>query len=140
MKQTPYIFNQLINYLPKDVFDRLVKKYNGNAHAKNYTCWNHLLVMIWAQFTSRRSLRDIEISLRAHSDKIYRMGIGKNISRNNIGSSEKWSDIISINKKKTAEKFVFLNNHKQIYKYEQQFSILCVGSLQPPMYQRGIQR
>ena len=30
------------------------------------------------------------------------------------GSSEKWSDIISLNKKKTAEKFVFLNNDKQI--------------------------
>ena len=45
------------------------------------------------------------------------------------GSSEKWSDIMRINKKKTAEEFVFLNNHKQIYKYEQQFSISCVGSL-----------
>ena len=93
MKQTPYIFNQLINYLPKDVFDRLVKKNNGNAHAKDYTCWNHLLVMIWAQFTSRRSLRDIEISLRAHSDKIYRMGIGKNISRNNIAHANAVRDV-----------------------------------------------
>ena len=45
------------------------------------------------------------------------------------GSSEKWSDIMRINKKETAEEFVFLNNHKQIYKYEQQFSISCVGSL-----------
>ena len=31
-----------------------------------------------------------------------------------FGSSEIWSDIISLNKKKTAEKFVFLNNDKQI--------------------------
>ena len=93
MKQTPYLFNQLINYLPKDVFDRLVKKFNGNAHAKNYTCWNHLLVMIWAQLTSRRSLRDVEISLRAHSDKIYRMGFGKNISRNNIAHANAVRDV-----------------------------------------------
>jgi hypothetical protein len=43
--------------------------------------------MIWAQLTSRRSLRDIESSLRAHSDKLYRMGIGNNISRNNLSNA-----------------------------------------------------
>ena len=84
MSQNPYIFNQLISFIPKDFFDRLVKKYQANRYVKSYSCWNHLLVMIWAQLTSRRSLRDIESSLRVHSDKTFRMGIGKSISRNNI--------------------------------------------------------
>lgn len=84
MPQIPYIFTQLTDHLPKDVFDRMVKKHNGNAGVKSYSCWNHLLVMLWAQLTSRQSLRDIEMSLRAHSDKLYRMGIGRNVSRNNI--------------------------------------------------------
>lgn len=84
MSQLPYIFNQLISYVPKDFFDRLVKKYQANKYVKSYSCWNHLLVMIWAQLTSRQSLRDIESSLRVHSDKTFRMGIGKSISRNNI--------------------------------------------------------
>lgn len=43
--------------------------------------------MVWAQLTSRRSLRDIETSLRAHSDKLYRMGIGTGVSRNNLAST-----------------------------------------------------
>ncbi len=84
MTQIPYIFNQLHNFLAKDYFDRLVRKYNGNAYVINYTCWNHLLVMIWSQLTSRRSLRDIETSIHAHSDKAYRLGFGNSISRNNI--------------------------------------------------------
>ena len=46
MTQTPYIFTQLTAFLPKDVFDRLVGKYNGNAGVKNYSCCNHLLVML----------------------------------------------------------------------------------------------
>ena len=46
------------------------------------------------------------------------------------GSSGKWSDNVSIEQKKTAEHFVYLNNHKQIYKNEQQFSISCMGALQ----------
>ena len=47
-----------------------------------------------------------------------------------FGSSGKWSDNVSIEQKKTAEHFVYLNNHKQIYKNEQQFSISCMGALQ----------
>lgn len=84
MQQIPYVFSQLTAFIPKDFFDRLVKRYDGNRYVKGYTCWNHLLVMIWAQLTSRRSLRDLESSLRAHSDKTYRMGIGRCVSRNNI--------------------------------------------------------
>ena len=84
MAQIPYIFNQLISLIPKDFFDRLVNKYDGNKYIKDYTCWNHLLVMIWSQLTGRMSLRDIVSSLRVHSDKLFRMGIGNAISRNNI--------------------------------------------------------
>lgn len=93
MPQIPYIFNQLTSFIPRDVFDRLVKRYGGNAYVKNYSCWNHLLVMVWAQLTSRRSLRDIETSLRAHSDKTYRMGIGREISRNNIAHANARRDV-----------------------------------------------
>lgn len=47
------------------------------------------------------------------------------------GSSDISSDKVSIEQKKTAEHFVYLNNHKQIYNNEQQFSISCMGALQP---------
>ena len=84
MSQIPYVFNQLSRFIDRDYFENLVARYHGNQYVKEFSCWNHLLVMIWAQLTSRRSLRDIEVSLRAHGDKLYRMGIGKHISRNNI--------------------------------------------------------
>lgn len=93
MTQIPYVFNQLTQWIPKDAFDRLVGIYRGNAYVKDYTCWNHLLVMLWAQLTSRRSLRDIETSLRAHCDKLYRMGIGRHVSRNNIANSNARRDV-----------------------------------------------
>lgn len=93
MPQIPYIFNQLVAFIPKDYFDRLVKKFSANKYVKSYTSWNHLLVMIWAQLTSRQSLRDIESSLRVHSDKTFRMGIGKSISRNNIAHASANRDV-----------------------------------------------
>lgn len=87
MGQIPYIFNQLVSFIPRKHFDYLVKKYGGNAYVKSYSCWNHLLVMLWAQLTNRRSLRDIETSLKVHSDKLYRMGFGRTISRSNIAKA-----------------------------------------------------
>ena len=93
MSQIPYLFNQLCMFLDRDYFDYLVKKYNGNRYVKHYSCWNHLLTMIWAQLTGRKSLRDIEFSLRAHSDKIYRLGIGKTVSRSTIAEANSTRDV-----------------------------------------------
>ena len=49
--------------------------------------------MLWAQLTSRSSLRDIEWSLRGHRDKLYRMGMGKNVSRNTIANANAHRDV-----------------------------------------------
>ena len=70
MAQNAYIFNQLVSLLPRDHFEYLVGKYGGNLYVKHYTCWNHFLVLLWAQLTGRESIRDIESSLRADSDKL----------------------------------------------------------------------
>ena len=53
MNQGTYIFSQICDFLPKAKFDWFVKKYQGNKYVKKFTCWNHLLVMIFAQLTHR---------------------------------------------------------------------------------------
>ena len=93
MSQIPYLFNQLCDFLDRNYFDYLVKKYNGNKYVKSYTCWNHLLTMIWAQLTGRKSLRDIVCSLRAHGDKTYRLGIGKSVSRSTIAEANSCREV-----------------------------------------------
>ena len=93
MSQIPYIFTQLTSFIDRDYFEMLVKRYKGNAYVKSYTCWNHLSTMLWAQLTSRSSLRDIECSLRGHKEKLYRMGMGKHISRNTIANANACRDV-----------------------------------------------
>ncbi|MDE6074141.1 MAG: DUF4372 domain-containing protein, partial [Muribaculaceae bacterium] len=93
MSQIPYLFNQLCEFLDRNYFDYLVKKYNGNKYVKRYSCWNHLLTMIWAQLTGRKSLRDIVLSLKAHSEKTYRLGIGKSVNRSTIGEANSSRDV-----------------------------------------------
>ena len=84
MTQIPYVLPQLCTYIDRDYFEMLVKRYHANAYVKSFSCWNQLVTMTWAHLTRRVSLRDIECSLRGHRSKLYRMGIGKNVSRNTI--------------------------------------------------------
>ena len=57
--QKKYVFSQLVEFLPQRVFDRFVKKYDGNKKVRHFTCWNQLLYMIIDQLSSRDSLKDL---------------------------------------------------------------------------------
>lgn len=87
MNQGKFIFSQLVDLLPKVKFDWLVKKYKGNKYVKKLTCWNHLLVMIFAQLTQRESLRDLISTLNAHKSKFNRLGFGESVTRSNLSKA-----------------------------------------------------
>ena len=75
---------------------------------------------------------DIDISennkVTGKSKQWYVFGIRVS-GGNKYGSSDISSD--SALKRKTAEQIVYLNNNKQMYSYEQQFSISCLGFVYP---------
>ena len=87
MNQGKYIFSQICDFLPKTQFDWFVKKYQGNKYVKKFTCWNHLLVMIFAQLTHRESLRDLIATLNAHKTKFNRLGFGTSVTRSNFSKA-----------------------------------------------------
>jgi len=87
MNSGTYIFKQLCQFLPEDYFEYLVNKYDGNKYIKSFTCWNHFLVMLWAQLAARESLRDIIGSLNAHRSKFYRLGFGKSVCRTTLSEA-----------------------------------------------------
>ena len=87
MNRGLYIFKQLCQFLPKDYFEYLVQKYDGNKYVKSFTCWNHLMVLLWAQLTAREGIRDIVGSLSAHQSKFYHLGFGKSVCRTTLADA-----------------------------------------------------
>jgi hypothetical protein len=75
MSGRQYVFAQFLNLLPRYDFQRIVDKYNGDYRAKHFKCWNQMACMIFAHVRQEDSLRDIDIALNAHADKLYHMGI-----------------------------------------------------------------
>lgn len=87
MNSGKYIFAQLLEFLPQRIFDGIVMKYEGNKYVKHFTCWNQLLVMMFGQLSTRESLRDLTSTIRAHANKIYHLGFGKNVKRSNLSKA-----------------------------------------------------
>ena len=71
MNNGNYIFSQVADYIPRYEFDRIVKKYNGDYHVRDLTCYNLFLHMMFGQLTSCNSIRDICLCLKAHQKILY---------------------------------------------------------------------
>lgn len=87
MNQGKYVFAQVATFLPARIFDRCVLEFEGNKYVKHFSCWNQLMCMMFGQLSGRESLRDLLITIGAHSSKYYHLGFGKNVSRSNLASA-----------------------------------------------------
>ena len=92
MHRGQYVFAQLMRLLPWHTFRRLVRKYDGDRHAKRFSCSDQFLCMAFAQLTGRESLRDIETCLRAHHGKVFHLGFRSLVSRSTLADANEVRD------------------------------------------------
>lgn len=92
MRAGKFVFAQLMEFLPWKRFQRLVAKYGGDRYVKHFSSANQFLCMAFAQLTYRESLRDIEACLRAHSGKLYHLGIRGRVSRSTLADANESRD------------------------------------------------
>jgi hypothetical protein len=92
MNQGRTVFAQLISLAPHKAFARCVERYRGNARLRRFSCWDHFLVMAFAQLTYRESLRDIEACLGAIPERLYHMGIRSTVARSTVAESNERRD------------------------------------------------
>jgi hypothetical protein len=75
MPQEAYVFAQFLRLLSRYEFQRIVEKHNGDYRTKQFKCWHQLTCMMFAHIRQENSLRDIDIALNAHANKLYHIGI-----------------------------------------------------------------
>tara|TARA_R110002124_G_C8871864_1_gene507801 strand:+ start:120 stop:1289 length:1170 start_codon:yes stop_codon:yes gene_type:complete len=112
MNQDKYVFAQLTEFLPRRVFDRIVKEHGGNKYVRSFTCWNQMLCMVFGQLTSRDSMRDLMLSLEAHRPKYYHLGFGTTVTRRNLGKA----------------------NEKRSYRIFEEFAYVLIGEARKSYY------
>lgn len=136
MNKGRFIFSQLCDFLPVDYFKWLVKKYEGNKYVKSFTCWNHLLVMIFGQLSNRNGLRDLIVTLAPHQRSFHHLGFGKSVTCSNLSKANEVRDVrifkefaermIAIAREKRAGVRDFFMNSK-VYAFDSTTISLCLS-------------
>src|SRR5438445_936131 len=84
---------QIMKHLPLHSLRRIVSRYAGERKVKSFSSLDQFLCMAFAQLTFRESLREIEACLRAHTVKLYHMGIrSKSASRSTLADANETRD------------------------------------------------
>jgi hypothetical protein len=93
MNRGKLVFAQLTEHLPLTTLRRCVARYQGEFKVRSFSCLDQFLCMAFAQLTFRESLREIEACLRAHTLKLYHMGIrAKKVSRSTLADANEARD------------------------------------------------
>lgn len=86
------VLSQVFDFVSHYQFDKCVNKYQGNYRVRSFTCWEQFIVMAFAQFTGRESLRDIEACLGAVSAKLYHSGLNSEVKKSTLADANEKRD------------------------------------------------
>ena len=135
MLKDKYVFAQLVKFLDNDKFRHLVDKYDGDKYVKSYTFWNQLLTLMFGLLSNRESLRDLIVAMEAHAGKLYHLGIGKSVTRSNLGKANEQRDyrifeefaffMIAEARKRRIRKIFELDGH--VYAFDSTTIDLCLS-------------
>ena len=87
MHNQKYVFSQLLDFLDRNAFNYLARKYEGDKYVKQFTCYNQLAVLMFGQLSNRESLRDVVLATQAHAKKAFHLGFGKHASRSTLADA-----------------------------------------------------
>lgn len=82
-----YVFSQLLDFVDRNDFNYLARKYGGDKYVKQFTCYNHLAVLIFGQLCNRESLRDVVLATQVHASKAYHLGFGRATTKSNLSKA-----------------------------------------------------
>ena len=86
------VFAQLSAHLPREVFKQCVAQHAGRYPTLSFSHWDQFLCMMFAQLTSRASLREITTCLRSHAAKLYFAGFRGSIARTTLADANEGRD------------------------------------------------
>jgi len=76
MRYTPTIFGKLLAAFNRSQFQAIVDRHRGDAYVKSFGSWEHLVTLIFAQFSASDSLRGLEVSWNANRQHHYHLASG----------------------------------------------------------------
>jgi hypothetical protein len=92
MNSGKYVFAQILQFVNQYEFEKCVSRYKGDHRVRDLNCWNQFIQLFFGQLTSRNSLRDICLCLKAHKNKLYHLGIKQNVNQSTLSRANENRD------------------------------------------------
>ena len=92
MNRGKYVFSQLLDFLDRNDFNYITRKYGGDKYVKQFTCYNQLAVLTFGQLCNRESLRDVALATQVHARKAFHLGFGKAATKSNLSKANSRRD------------------------------------------------
>ena len=87
MNKGKLVYSQLLDFIDRFEFNRIVRRYDGDKYVKDFTCYNQLSALMFGQLSNRESLRDVVLATQALAPKAYALGFGKFVTRSNLSKA-----------------------------------------------------
>ena len=87
MRFSNSIFVQLLKPINRRQFEAIVERHDGNAYDKSFKSWEHLVALLYAQFTCTGGLRGLTESWNASPQHHYHLGTPVRLKRSTVSDA-----------------------------------------------------
>ena len=81
-----------MEFFPRWVFEKAVRKYGGDFHAKNLNSYSHCLHLMFGQMAGCKSLKDISLILKSLKKSVYHLGITTAVDPSSLSKANEARD------------------------------------------------
>lgn len=110
------VLGQLLSFIPRSNFNRVVNQLGTDRYVKRFTSWNHLVCMLFTVIENVGGIRELCSGLAAHNQSLKHLGISSMPCRSTVSDG---------NKNRSSELFekTFLSIYKHHYHFFSDSSI-----------------
>lgn len=145
MNKGKLVYSQLLDFIDRFEFNRIVRRYDGDKYVKGFTCYNQLSALMFGQLSNRESLRDVVLATQALAPKAYALGFGKFVTRSNLSKANNNRDyrifeefayhtVAEARKRRATDIFKLGGN---VYAFDSTTIELCLETFKWAMYRKN---
>jgi Domain of unknown function (DUF4372)/Transposase DDE domain len=92
MNSGRHILSQVIEMVERTTLSRLAARYGAEERVRHFKCRQQFICMVFAQMTSRESLRDITTCLNARTETLYHLGFSEPVAKSTLADANDQRD------------------------------------------------
>lgn len=88
MRHQNTVFQNVLKFIPRPAFDRIVAAHGGDHRVRRLTCWSQFVAMLYGQLAGAQSLRELVSSWASHGNLLYHLG-AKKVQRSTLSDANR---------------------------------------------------